>query len=108
MFFESFIMSENKLKEYILNLEEYLDEFKKRYSTQIETLSDILHESMFILGFDALYQEGLSTFNRKRYKRSIYYFEKALNEQPRNFNCLYNLALSYQFDENFEISTKPW
>lgn len=99
-------MSESKLKEYILNLEEYLDEFKKRYSTQIETLSDILHESMFILGFDALYQEGLSTFNRKRYKRSIYYFEKALSEQPRNFNCLYNLALSYQFDENFEMAIK--
>lgn len=99
-------MGESKLKEYFLNLEEFLDEFKKKYATQIEALSDILHENMFILGFDALYNEGMATFARKRYKRSIFYFEKALAEQPRNFNCLYNLALSYQHEGDFETAIK--
>lgn len=99
-------MGENKLKEYFLNFEEYWDEFKQKYSTQIETLSDILHENMFIIGFDGLFQEGLATYGRKRYKRAIYYFEKALNEQPRNFSCLYNLALSHQADNNFEMAIK--
>lgn len=99
-------MGESKLKEYFLNFEEYWDEFKKKYESQLETLSDILHENMFIIGFEGLYNEGLATFNRKRYKRSIYYFEKALSEQPRNFNCLYNLALAHQYDENYEVAIK--
>lgn len=99
-------MGENKLKELFLNFEEYWDEFKQKYSTQIETLSDILHENMFIVGFDGLFQEGLNTYARKRYKRAIYYFEKALIEQPRNFICLYNLALAYQDDKNFEMAIK--
>ncbi len=101
-------MGESKLKELFLNFEEYWDEFKNKYSTQIETLSDILHENMFIVGFDALFQEGLNTYARQRYKRAIYYFEKALSEQPRNFSCLYNLALAYQNDKNFEKAIKHY
>lgn len=101
-FLKVFAMRESKLKEYILNIEEYWDEFKKKYASQIETISDILHENMFIVGFSGLYNEGLATFARKRYKRAIYYFEKALHEQPKNFNCNYNLALAYQLCENYE------
>ncbi len=99
-------MGESKLKEYFLNLEEYWDAFKQKYATQLETLSDILHENMFIVGFDGLFQEGLSTYARGRYKRAIYYFEKALAEQSKNFNCLYNLALAYQADQNYTMAIK--
>lgn len=99
-------MGESKLKEYILNIEEYWDAFKKKYANQIETISDILHENMFIIGYEGLFNEGLATFERKRYIRSIYYFERALHEQPKNFSCLYNLALSHQYNKNYESAIK--
>lgn len=94
-------MSEYKLKEYLLTIEEAWLQFKEKFLQKKEDLAEILSESMFVSGYENLFAEGMRTYLKKRYKRAIYYFEKASKEKRDNFNCLYNLALSYQADGNF-------
>lgn len=95
-------MKENSLKEFILLLKERFGAVKSQFKQQLEKINDILSENVFVSGYENLYLEGMSTYSKGRYKRAIYYFEKANKEKPNNFNCLYNLALSYQSDNCFE------
>lgn len=95
-------MRENKLKEYLLTLQENWEQFKQLFAQKKEDLCELLTENMFVSGYENLFAEGMRTFSKKRYKRAIYYFEKASREQKNNFKCLYNLGLSYQADENYK------
>lgn len=99
-------MSENKFKELVIAFDECFDDLKIKLLKNKEKFLDILSENMFINGYDGFFQEGLSTYARGRYKRAIYYFEKANQEQRNNFSCLYNLALAYQADNSFDDAIK--
>ncbi len=95
-------MSENSLKDIVLTLKEQLKELKLRIRVRMEKINDVLSENVFVSGYENLYLEGMSTYSKGRFKRAIFYFEKALKEKSRDFKCLYNLALSYQADNRFE------
>lgn len=95
-------MSENKLKEFIISSQEKWVEFKENLNQKKDELAEILSENMFVSGYENLFAEGVRTFSKKRYKRAIYYFEKASREERNNFKCLYNLGLSYQADGDYK------
>ncbi len=97
-------MSENKIKECILVFREYWSLFLDEIDNQRGKIIDLLGENMFVSGYNNLFSEGISTYNKKRYKRAIFYFEKALKEKKDSFQCLYNLALAYQADNRFDVA----
>ena len=61
-----------------------------------------MNENIFVSGYENIFQEGLNAYARGRYKRAIYYFEKANKESKNNFSCLYNLGLAHQSANNVE------
>lgn len=95
-------MSESKLKEFLIELQEHWTDFKEKFNVHKTRISDVLSENVFVSGYENLFLEGMSTYSKGRYKRAIYYFEKANKEKRENFSCLYNLALAYQADGQFD------
>ena len=95
-------MSENKIKEFIIAIDEYFDELKNKYKKQRDDILDVLNENVFVTGYENLFDEGMRSYYRGRYKRAIYYFERANKAVRGNFICIYNLGLSYQADNEID------